>query len=147
LFIVYRADKRETHKYIYIYNLSVFPCSMDYCGLLVLSLWTTLFGGSMCEATASRPKALSWRRSRWGYGHLALGCQTWALGRPRLLLAPQAATNWRSVCLCARQTKRTRGVWAGCLCARQTKSTRGALVDASVRNIIIFIIINIINNF
>jgi len=57
-------------------------------GLQVFSLWTALFGGGMCEAVASRPQVLGWRRARWGCGYLALGCQAWALGRPRPLVAP-----------------------------------------------------------
>ena len=62
------------------------------------------------------------------------------LGRPRLLDAPQAIATWRSVYLAL-------DAWTVCLYAGQTQHTSGAWVDAYVRNIIIFIIINIINIF
>ena len=103
------------------------------------------------QAAACRIQASCWRPAYWGYGHLALDCRAWALGKTFPVAAPKAAATWRLVCpavgawaasLCARQTTRTRDAWANCQCVGQTKRTRSAWADSRVRNIIIFIIIN-----
>jgi hypothetical protein len=76
-----------------------------------------------CLVGACGKAAVAGPECHLGCGHLALGCQAWALGRPHLLAALQAAVTWRSVCpalgtwatyLCAGQTKRTCGAWADC---------------------------------
>jgi hypothetical protein len=76
----------------------------------VLSLWTTLFGGGMCEAVANRRQA---------EGAPTGAAATWCSVCPAL-------SAW-AACLCVGQTKRTRGAWASCHCAGHTKLTSGAL--------------------
>jgi hypothetical protein len=91
-------------------------------GLRTPRAWLSSLGASQATPTGRAP-----------------GCSHLVRGLPSL--------RRLSCLLCTGQTKRTRDTWASCQYAGQTKRTCGAWAVARVRNIIIFIIINISNNF